>query len=69
MLFDSFLDNNGNYSNHTKSALATTHARVHKAGYVYVLIIHSHDETSYNNEVEGFDWSLNGDQTTASKIM
>jgi hypothetical protein len=65
---DDFLDSNGNYSNDIKSALATAHARVQKAGYDHVLIIHSHDEASYNsNEAEGFHWSLDGDQTITSK--
>ena len=57
-----FQDENGDYTRDLKTALSSALTRVNAAGYDHVLIIHSHDECSYNsNEAEGSHWGLKGD--------
>ena len=68
LLPQDFQDENGDYTRDLKTALSSALTRVNAAGYDHVLIIHSHDECSYNsNEAEGSHWGLRGDQAITSK--
>ena len=68
LLPQDFQDEEGQYTLDLETALSAAHKRVQKAGYDHVLILHSHDECSYNcNEAEACHWGLDGDQTITSK--
>ena len=68
LLPQDFQDDEGQYTLSLKSALESAQKRANAAGHDHVLIMHSHDEASYNcNEAEGSHWSRGGDQAITSK--